>query len=704
MTPSILSKKSIFLYVFILFSSVLLGLPLLVGCVGTSISGGNNPPSDPPSDPPNPPGNSDGSQPSEEEKKIAEVSVQSVYQKESDGAPPRPSWSDNFRHYGDQDFFKRGRYPLVWRKDPGERGTLATRWELYQIIFKDPVAMSNASKWGKAISVDDVESVSVIHANTNLTALTFSSVQDFNLPNDILPAITTGVPDDLISSVSSTYTSPIVIPVNANTQVGYYPILPTNSNNRNAVVAYKVRLYTATTATTAKGEITNVERFNDSVVLMVDYPNVRTIQITGGGSSGGGGSTASDLVPDALTNLTQLRAAIGITAPALFKAEWENRKIVGTAPIEELMTASDFETLFPANVRRLYHDKDLSYYTWANLVEASRYFTNFVNEGTRENRYRELAAFLGNKSHETGDGGPAMGRGRWSYGVVWIIELIALTGSGISQNPANREDLYNAYLPNSYVQADRIDYPPVTGKSYHGRGPVQLSWNYNYGLMSEVLFGDKNILLQNPNLIARHGVLGWASAIWFWMEPQVPKPAAHDVMVGNVDFSEPYTVPTSIATRSARTIVAPSIGRHANGTPIDYTQPVILGEETKNFKAPNGGEIGFGLTINIINGGLESSVKIDNRHARRIGFFARYLDYFGTTKGGRDDGQNLAISPQVKAPAGDPVPAVTVNAFRNWMNWHYLPQEGGNDPNTKFPTNTTIMPSIMSSAQASPLQ
>jgi hypothetical protein len=39
-------------------------------------------------------------------------------------------------------------------------------------------------------------------------------------------------------------------------------------------------------------------------------------------------------------------------------------------------------------------------------------------------------------------------------------------------------------------------------------------------------------LLQRPETLSKDPVLSFASAIWFWMTPQFPKPSCHDIMVG----------------------------------------------------------------------------------------------------------------------------------------------------------------------------
>ncbi len=56
-------------------------------------------------------------------------------------------------------------------------------------------------------------------------------------------------------------------------------------------------------------------------------------------------------------------------------------------------------------------------------------------------------------------------------------------------------------------------------KMYYGRGPMQLSWDYNYKSFSQYYFKDDR-LLNNPALVDKDAVICWASAIWFWMTPQ----------------------------------------------------------------------------------------------------------------------------------------------------------------------------------------
>lgn len=74
-------------------------------------------------------------------------------------------------------------------------------------------------------------------------------------------------------------------------------------------------------------------------------------------------------------------------------------------------------------------------------------------------------------------------------------------------------------------------YPGAEGKRYYGRGPIMMSWNFNYGLFSSIIYGDKNVLLNKPEILAQDGKIGYMTAILFWMTPQDPKPSAHDVII-----------------------------------------------------------------------------------------------------------------------------------------------------------------------------
>ncbi|XP_002154007.1 uncharacterized protein LOC100214594 [Hydra vulgaris] len=77
---------------------------------------------------------------------------------------------------------------------------------------------------------------------------------------------------------------------------------------------------------------------------------------------------------------------------------------------------------------------------------------------------------------------------------------------------------------------------------YYGRGAIQISYNYNYGLFNRWLKqqgithqGKPIDVLANPNLIMTKTdpPLSIMASLWFYMTPQSPKPSMHDIVIGN---------------------------------------------------------------------------------------------------------------------------------------------------------------------------
>lgn len=66
--------------------------------------------------------------------------------------------------------------------------------------------------------------------------------------------------------------------------------------------------------------------------------------------------------------------------------------------------------------------------------------------------------------------------------------------------------------PDSTAYRDNADLP---GKSYHGRGYIQLTWSYNYKAASEALgMGDR--LLRRPELVAQSTKMAMRVSVWYW--------------------------------------------------------------------------------------------------------------------------------------------------------------------------------------------
>jgi hypothetical protein len=202
---------------------------------------------------------------------------------------------------------------------------------------------------------------------------------------------------------------------------------------------------------------------------------------------------------------------------------------------------------------------------WAKKKPDSTYvidYSNFCSEKDLQTNKKELAAFFAQIAHETRHGEDE----KYNDGLMFLHE-IDTTLSYIAPNDA---------------------YPAVSGKKYYGRGPIQLSYNGNYGYASDCIFGNKNTLLKTPALVEKDAVIAFKTAIYFWMTPQVHKPSAHDIMTGK-------WIPNA-ADRAA------------------------------------GRKPGFGMTINIVNGNVECG-KGEKTYSMndRIGFYRYFLTKLGVS-------------------------------------------------------------------------
>ncbi|CDP01819.1 unnamed protein product [Coffea canephora] len=210
------------------------------------------------------------------------------------------------------------------------------------------------------------------------------------------------------------------------------------------------------------------------------------------------------------------------------------------------------------------------FYSYNAFITAAQSFPGFATTGNDETQKREIAAFLGQTSHETTGGWPSAPDGPYAWGYCFITENGA-SGSF----------------------CDSPSWPCPAGKQYYGRGPIQLTHNYNYGLAGQAIGAD---LINNPDLVATDAVISFKTAIWFWMTPQSNKPSCHDVITGA-------------------------------WTPS--------GADTSAGRVP-----GYGVITNIINGGLECGMGTNDKVADRIGFYKRYCDLFGIGYGNNLDCYN----------------------------------------------------------------
>jgi len=219
------------------------------------------------------------------------------------------------------------------------------------------------------------------------------------------------------------------------------------------------------------------------------------------------------------------------------------------------------------------------YYTYENLIKGMAEWKEFANEGDENTRKLEIAAFLANVAQETGAGklmDPTFG------GPGCFIQ----EGDGAK------------WGTDEFSRDCKKPTPPTCAEAgYCGRGPHQLSWDYNYKAFGEDMDpDDKDKYFNDPDLLTKYPEIGIAGSIWFWghadlgsrNDPGKPfKPSAHNVAVGNVKDL------------------------------LNRWEPTDADKECGRTKAD------FGVIINIINGGVECGPGADNAQAAK-----NRLDYF----------------------------------------------------------------------------
>uniref|UniRef100_A0A914MXL1 Glycoside hydrolase family 19 catalytic domain-containing protein n=1 Tax=Meloidogyne incognita TaxID=6306 RepID=A0A914MXL1_MELIC len=250
--------------------------------------------------------------------------------------------------------------------------------------------------------------------------------------------------------------------------------------------------------------------------------------------------------------------------------------------LESWFTREMFDDLFPfSNLGWGPHP--CSPYSFEAFIIAARYFPRFEKEvdlkngfTPRENSRRDVASFLAHAIQETG-----------------LNDVSVYQTSGLNSSQADacffRGGLFNWFEggPVSAFLAPSTSMKPEGGEKciasgrycspspfygcgnetegkyfkscYFGRGAIQISYNYNYGQFGEWL-KTQNIsadLITHPNLVLtkRDPPLALLASLWFYMSPQPPKPAMHDIILGQwnagseneaAGYSGPVFGPTSL--------------------------------------------------------------------------------------------------------------------------------------------------------------
>ncbi|KZV58058.1 chitinase 5-like [Dorcoceras hygrometricum] len=134
------------------------------------------------------------------------------------------------------------------------------------------------------------------------------------------------------------------------------------------------------------------------------------------------------------------------------------------------------------------------FYTRAAFLEALGSYSQFGTIGSTDDSKREIAAFFAHVTHETGH-------------MCYIEEI-----DGPSKD---------------YCDETNTQYPCAPNKGYYGRGPIQLSWNFNYGPAGNSIGFDG---LNNPEIVATDRVISFKTALWFWMNN------CHDLITSGQGF------------------------------------------------------------------------------------------------------------------------------------------------------------------------
>lgn len=159
------------------------------------------------------------------------------------------------------------------------------------------------------------------------------------------------------------------------------------------------------------------------------------------------------------------------------------------------VSEAQFNQMFPNRI---------PFYSYAGLLDAVKKYPAFTGTGSDQVRKQEAAAFLANINHESG-------------GLVYVEE----------QNQAN----WPLYCDRSQPYGC-----PAGQDAYHGRGPIQLSWNFNYKAAGDALGID---LLNNPDRVKNEASVAYQTAVWYWMTQNGPgSMTAHAAMVNERGFGE----------------------------------------------------------------------------------------------------------------------------------------------------------------------
>lgn len=204
----------------------------------------------------------------------------------------------------------------------------------------------------------------------------------------------------------------------------------------------------------------------------------------------------------ALLSAATVAVGVALVVPTMPAAATTGCSHCAAAPAGADVRAEGF-VVSEAQFNQMFPNRN-AFYTYSGLTAALSAYPEFANTGSDTVKRQEAAALLANVSHETG-------------GLVHVVE----------QNTENYPHYCDATQPYGC---------PAGQAAYYGRGPIQLSWNFNYKAAGDALGID---LLNNPYLVERDAAVAWKTALWYWNTQTGPGTMTpHQAMVSGAGFGE----------------------------------------------------------------------------------------------------------------------------------------------------------------------
>lgn len=150
----------------------------------------------------------------------------------------------------------------------------------------------------------------------------------------------------------------------------------------------------------------------------------------------------------------------------------ENMK--GRKGVERYISEELWEIMFSSRSMVPQCEAGRAFFTYEGFVQASKAFPDFANSGDWDTDVREIAAFLATCSQET----------TGAFTVNQHCGLQSYGGCFPAENPCGSPDVPCFHYGTKNDDCEKKvggSCGPVPGQAYYGRGPIQLSYNYNYG-------------------------------------------------------------------------------------------------------------------------------------------------------------------------------------------------------------------------------